>query len=188
MIILTGASASGKTEIAKLLAKHYGIVKAVTHTSRLPREGERNGIDYFFVTDKEFLALKKKKAFVETTLYNSHYYGTSKAEINDYKCVVVDPHGLKAFISLKDPSVVTFYLLATEETRMSRMRSRGDKPEDIERRINGDRIDFRPSAIAATDFTIVTDDKTLEELSKMVYDDYQNTLEKRGLARISPFK
>src|SRR5574344_2496844 len=122
MILLSGASASGKTEIAKLLAKKYVIVKAVTHTSRAPRLGERNGIDYFFVTKDEFVSLKEKGNFVETTLYNGNYYGTSKAQVTDLKCVVVDPNGLKAFIALKDPSVVTFYLLASEETRIARMR------------------------------------------------------------------
>ena len=100
MILLTGASASGKTEIAKLLAKKYGIVKAVTHTSRAPRVGERNGVDYFFVSKEEFLALKEQNKFVETTFYNGNYYGTSKAQVTDLKCVVVDPNGLKSFIAL----------------------------------------------------------------------------------------
>ncbi|MCI1244445.1 MAG: AAA family ATPase [Bacilli bacterium] len=181
MIILTGASASGKTEIARLLAKKYGIVKAVTHTSRPPRKGERNGVDYFFVTKEEFRALKERGDFVETTVYNDNYYGTSKTQVTDLKCVVVDPNGLKSFIALKDPSVVTFYLLATEETRISRMRSRGDEPEDIERRIEGDRVDFRPACIAPTDFTIVTDEETLEELTDKIFIKYRRKLQERGL-------
>jgi len=181
MILLTGASASGKTEIAKILAKKYGIVKAVTHTSRAPRVGEKDGIDYFFVTKPEFLTLKEKKNFVETTLYNGNYYGTSKAQVTDLKCVVVDPNGLKSFIALHDPSVVTFYLLATEETRIARMRSRGDLPENIERRIKGDRMDFRPANIPPTDFSVVTDDKTLEELADKIYIKYRLTLKERGL-------
>jgi guanylate kinase len=181
MILLTGASASGKTEIAKLLAKKYGIVKAVTHTSRAPRVGERDGIDYFFVTKEKFIELKEQNYFVETTLYNGNYYGTSKAQVTDLKCVVVDPNGLKSFIALHDPSVVTFYLLATEETRIVRMRMRGDKPENIEKRIEGDRIDFRPANIAPTDFSIVTDDKSLEELADKIYIKYRLTLKERGL-------
>jgi guanylate kinase len=188
MILLSGASASGKTEIAKLLAKKYGIVKAVTHTSRAPRLGERNGIDYFFVTKDEFVSLKEKGNFVETTLYNGNYYGTSKAQVTDLKCVVVDPNGLKAFIALKDPSVVTFYLLASEETRIARMRSRGDKPADIERRIQGDRVDFRPANIAPTDFSIVTDDKSLEELADKIYIKYRLTLKERGLNTVDALK
>jgi guanylate kinase len=181
MIILTGASASGKTEIAKLLAKKYHIVKAVTHTSRAPRQGERNAVDYFFVTKTEFEQLKKENDFVETTMYNGNYYGTSKAQVTDFKCVVVDPNGLKSFIALKDPSVVTFYLIASEDTRVRRMTSRGDKKEDIARRIGGDKIDFAPTNIPPTDFKIVTDDKTLEELADLVYVKYRLALKERGL-------
>ncbi|MDD4005965.1 MAG: guanylate kinase, partial [Bacilli bacterium] len=70
MIILVGASASGKTEIAKILTRKYGIVKAITHTTRDMREGEKNGVDYFFVSKDEFAALAKQNAFVETTFYN----------------------------------------------------------------------------------------------------------------------
>jgi guanylate kinase len=181
MIILTGASASGKTEVAKLLAKKYGIVKAVTHTTRLPRVGERNAIDYFFVTKDEFLALKEQGGFVETTIYNDNFYGTSKAQVTDDKCVVVDPNGLRSFIALKDRSVVTFYLSAEEKTREERMRLRGDKPSDIARRIAGDRVDFRPANIAPTDFDITTDTRTIEEITDEIYVRYVLTLKKRGL-------
>jgi guanylate kinase len=181
MIILTGASASGKTEVAKLLAKKYGIVKAVTHTTRAPRQGERNAIDYFFVTKEDFLALKKAGGFVETTIYNGNYYGTSKAQVTDDKCVVVDPNGLRSFIALEDRSVVTFYLSAEENTREERMRLRGDKAMDIARRIQGDRIDFRPENIAPTDFLITTDTRTIEEITDEIYVRYVLMLKKRGL-------
>ncbi len=48
MIILVGASASGKTEVAKLLARKYGIRKVVTHSTRPLRSGEVNAVDYLF--------------------------------------------------------------------------------------------------------------------------------------------
>lgn len=184
MILLTGASASGKTEVAKMLRKNFGIVKAVTHTTRAPRAGETNGIDYHFVSDRDFLAGFDRGEFVEKTFYNGHYYGCSKKEVAENKCIVVDPHGLRSFLALKDPSVVTFYLEASEATREKRMIHRGDKKEDIEKRLLNDRVDFAPSAIAPTDFHIVTDDKTLEQIAQDVYSKYQSTLKARKLGAV----
>jgi guanylate kinase len=179
MILLTGASASGKTEVARMLRKNYGIVKAITHTTRSPRVGEKNGVDYFFVSEKEFLDGFARGQFVERTFYNGHYYGCSKKEVAENKCIVVDPHGLRSFLALNDPSVVTFYLEASEKTREERMRHRGDKPEDIQKRLLNDRVDFAPEQIAPTDFRIVTDDKTLEDITQDVYEKYRSTLKKR---------
>lgn len=188
MILLCGPSASGKTEVAKLLREKYGIVKAITHTSRNPRMGEKDGVDYFFVSKEKFASLIPQGFFVENTLYNNNYYGCSKAQINDNKCVVVDPNGLKSFLALNDRSVVTFFLKASEKTRRERMHIRGDKEEDINRRIAVDRVDFAPSAIAPTDFQIVTDDKSLEEIAADIYAKYRQTLKTRQLATVTAAK
>ena len=64
MIVLSGASASGKTEVAKMLAKKYGITKVVTTTTREKRNGEIHGKDYFFVSKNEFEIMIKEKKFV----------------------------------------------------------------------------------------------------------------------------
>ena len=55
MILLVGASASGKTEVAKLLKALYGIKKVITHTTRPIRKSEENDVDYHFVSKDEFL-------------------------------------------------------------------------------------------------------------------------------------
>ena len=179
MIILVGASASGKTEIAKKLADKYGIVKAITHTSRSPRDGERNGVDYFFVTISEFEELKEKDGFVETTFYNGRYYGCSKAQVADDKAVIVDPNGLKSFLALNDPHVIAFYLECPENIREMRMRGRGDKNEDIAKRIENDREAFKEERIAKVDFRINTENRSVEELTDLVYRNYVEELKKR---------
>ncbi|MCQ2772185.1 MAG: AAA family ATPase [Bacilli bacterium] len=178
MIILVGASASGKTEVAKLLASKHGIVKAITTTTRKMRVGERDGVDYFFISKEEFLKRKKEDSFVETTEYNSNYYGCSKSQIADDKAVIVDPNGLKSFLALNNPTVVTFYLHASDETRAKRMKNRGDLEENIKSRLNGDKIEFAKEKIAPTDFVIATDDKTLDEITELVYKSYIDTLNK----------
>ena len=181
MILLIGASASGKTEIAKLLRSRFQMVKAVTHTTRPMRVGETNDVDYHFVSEEEFQKLLKEDAFVETTFYNGNHYGCSKKEIGHDKCVIVDPNGLKAFLALHDPSIITFRLDAEEKTREARMRLRKDKEEDIERRIKNDRRDFADEVIAPTDYRIKTDDRSLEDLTEEIHEEYLKTLKRRGL-------
>ncbi len=181
MILLIGASASGKTEISRALAIKYGISKAITHTTRAPRNGEINGVDYYFVDEEEFAQLAKQGAFVETTLYNGCHYGCSKAEIADDKAVVVDPNGLKSFLKLKDPSIVAFYLDANESTRKSRMHSRGDKEEDIKKRLENDKAAFTADKLLGIDYFIKSDDADIVTITKDVYTKYVSKLKERGI-------
>ena len=71
MIVLSGASASGKTEAAKMLMVKYGIQKAITTTTRSMRLNEVNGKDYFFVSKEVFEQMIQDDRFVEHTLYRS---------------------------------------------------------------------------------------------------------------------
>ena len=101
MILLVGASASGKTATALDLQKRYGLVKAITTTTREKRVGETDGIEYFFITKTEFEKRLKEGRFVEHSLYNGNYYGCGIDQINDNKIVVLDPNGLHSFNKLK---------------------------------------------------------------------------------------
>lgn len=178
MIVLVGKSASGKTEVAKELAERYGIQKAITHTTRSMREGERQDVDYHFVSEKRFQELEADHAFVETTEYNGNHYGCSKKEIADDKCVVVDPNGLMAFLSLNDPSIITFYLEANAETRRKRMEERGDGEAEIRKRLTNDEITFQKAG-EQTDYRIQTDELSIEEVTKLIKEKYELTLSQR---------
>lgn len=181
MILLIGASASGKTEISKTLRKKYGIIKAVTHTTRAPREGEIDGVDYYFVLEESFIQLKNKGFFVETTVYNGNHYGCSKNEVADDKVVIVDPNGLENFLALKDDSIVSFYLEASEETRRKRMAQRGDVPMGIDSRIENDKKAFDEKFLKNVDHRIKTDGKSLNALTSEIYKAYVKTLKARGI-------
>ena len=181
MIVLAGASASGKTEAAKELAKSFGVTKVITTTTRKMRIGEVDGRDYFFVSKERFQEMIKEGRFVEYTVYNDNYYGSTKDQIAHDKCVVIDPAGLKAYIALNDPDIVTFFLDSLEETRFKRMLLRGDKEEDAKRRIEHDKKAFHPSNIADVDFHIDSETKTIEEVAALVYEKYKETIRKRNL-------
>ncbi len=179
MIVLAGASASGKTEVAKMLAKKYGIVKAITTTTRDLRVGEKDGRDYFFVSKDKFLEMIHDGRFVEYTTYNDHLYGSTKDQIAENKCVVVDPMGLKAYIDLHDDNILTFFLESTEDTRIKRMIVRGDKEEKIKSRILHDREAFKKENIPSVDCTIESEYETVEEVADEIYRIYQEFLSKR---------
>lgn len=173
MIVLAGASASGKTEVAKVLAKNYGITKIVTTTTRDKRKGEVDGIDYFFVTKEKFEQMILEDRFVEYTLYNGQMYGSTKDQIANDKCVVIDPAGLRSYINLHNKDIVTFYLEADEETRHKRMILRGDDAEKIKSRIENDRIAFKKENIAKVDYVIDSGKcNSVEEVAKKVYEKY----------------
>ena len=170
MIVLAGASASGKTEVAKFLAKKYGITKIVTTTTREKRKNEVDGVDYFFVSKERFLEMIKEGRFVEFTSYNGNYYGSTKDQIAKDKCVVIDPEGLRSYIALNDPSIMTFFLEATEQTRHDRMIFRGDDFDKIESRIANDRVAFRKENIATVDYIIDSNaPHSVEEVTDTIY-------------------
>ena len=177
MIVLSGASASGKTEVAKLLASKYGIVKVITTTTRPIRIHEVDAVDYFFVTKETFIKMIQEEKFVEYTQYNGNYYGSTKDQIQNNKCVVIDPLGLKAYSSIKDRNVVTFFLECTEETRHKRMLLRGDSDENANRRIVNDRVAFAKSEICDVDFEIDTEHNSIDEVADMVYKLYKEKLQ-----------
>lgn len=181
MIVLSGASASGKTEVAKELAKTYGIIKVITTTTRKMRVGEVNGQDYFFISEEEFKNRIKNNEFIEYTKYNNNYYGSTKDQINSDKCLVIDPSGLKAYAALNNEYIVIFFLESTPETRYKRMILRGDSKEDAVARIINDQETFKRENVAVADHYIDSENQTIEEVAKQVRELYFETLKKRGI-------
>ncbi len=176
MIVLSGASASGKTEAAKMLMAKYGIQKAITTTTRPMRVHEVDGRDYFFVSKEKFDQLIKEDKFVEYTNYNGNYYGSTKDQIANDRVVVIDLEGLKSYSRLNDKRIVTFYLSTCEEIRYKRMLERGDKEEDAKRRIENDRKVFDNNQIPDVDYKIDSENRSIEEVADLVYQLYMQHL------------
>ncbi len=180
MIVLTGASASGKTVTALDLQKRHNLVKAITTTTREKRVGETDGVEYFFISKEEFLKRLSENKFVEHSLYNGNYYGCGVDQVSDNKIVVLDPNGLHAFLKLKDKNIVSFLLIADQKTREKRMESRGDKEANIKQRIENDIEDFSLEKIGKVDFVINTENYTIEEVSDLIYKLYTEKLKKES--------
>ncbi|OTQ55927.1 guanylate kinase [Gilliamella apis] len=84
LFIISAPSGAGKSSLIRAYLaqkKHHPAKVSISHTTRKPRPGEQQGEHYYFVDNQEFESLIKQNAFVEYAHVFDHYYGTSKAEI-----------------------------------------------------------------------------------------------------------
>ena len=146
MLVLLGWTASGKDTIKRELIK-LGMKSIVTYTTRPKRKGEKNCIAYNFITKEQFLSLKSKNFFVETTSYNvvsgeRWYYGTARKDIENDSIIIMNPQGFRTLKKDKSLNIISFYLKADEEVIRNRLKIRGDNLVESERRLNADKNDF----------------------------------------------
>jgi len=177
MIVLVGASASGKTELAKILYQKYNYHKVVTTTTRLPRIGEKNGLDYYFLTQLEFKELELQNAFIEVSSYNSQWYGIQKKDVDIQGVVIVEPNGANALVDKLGHDAYVVYVEATEKTRMTRMLQRGDQLAKVHDRIRFDQNVFLIDSFKKIDLKLANESETLENLAQTIDFKYKEYLE-----------
>lgn len=136
IIVLVGPSGSGKTSIGEELAKK-GIPRLITTTTRSPRKGEVDGVDYYF---REF-SNEDIDEFIEQTIYNDNRYGLTKAEVQtkldrfDKVHVSLDQQGAEAVCEAFPEEAYIVFVSVTEDEMIRRMKRRGDTEEAIQERI-----------------------------------------------------
>ncbi len=123
IIVLLGASGSGKSTIENELATHHGFEKIISYTTRKPRNGEENGKDYFFIKNNTFAAMINTGALAEYDEYSQgRLYGTLKSDYADgNKVVVLTPNGLRQLNqSCHNDNIFTVLVNANLGTRIKR--------------------------------------------------------------------
>jgi guanylate kinase len=136
---VSGPSGAGKnTAISALIARVPGLVYSVSHTTRSPRPAEKNGIDYYFVSDAQFAEMVAAGEFVEHAVYLGDQYGTSKAEMKRLTAqgadvvLNVDVQGACTLRRVGVPSVaLSFVFFAPPSLGQlgERLRARGSESE-----------------------------------------------------------
>ena len=97
IIVLLGASGSGKSTIEHELATHRGFEKIISYTTRKPRVEEENGKDYYFIDNNTFTTMINTSLLAEYDEYSQgRFYGTLKSDyVDGDKVVVLTPNGLR---------------------------------------------------------------------------------------------
>ena len=124
IIVLLGASGSGKSTIENQLSTQYGFEKIVSYTTRKPRDNEVNGKDYWFIDNGTFEESIDRNLFAEYDEYTQNrLYGTLKSDYkNGNKIVVLTPHGLRQLKAnnLNNDDIYTVLVKANLGTRIKR--------------------------------------------------------------------
>jgi guanylate kinase len=144
LIIVSGLSGVGKdTLVQALMDRRLPFYFVVTTTSRQPREGEVDGVDYFFVSQQEFQRLVDEGEMLEHAIVYGQFKGVRKTQIREAlasgKDVVlrIDVQGVKRIRELC-PDAVTIFLVPTDEQEwIERLLARkSETPESLQNRIN----------------------------------------------------
>ena len=144
MVILSSPSGVGKTTITKKIQQKYHSFKiSVSHTTRTPRSNEVDGVDYHFISHKEFENLINKKKFYEYAKIFDNYYGTLKENVDEtiIKNDIIfdiDWQGTKQLSKFKNLKLIKIFLIANkkEELKKRLIKRNQNTIEEIEKRFN----------------------------------------------------
>lgn len=140
---VVGKSGAGKDYCMRRIAKENDWHIIVPSTTRPKREYEQEGVDYHFLTDKEFAAAR----FMETATFNGWHYGTRYEDLDPGRTNigVFNPTGLKQLATHDDIELTVCYVKASDKTRLLRQLNREEDPNvaEIIRRYGTDEFDFR---------------------------------------------
>ena len=177
VVILSGASSVGKGAIRhKLLEdKDMNLFFSISETTRPMKEGEVDGVDYYFVSHKAFADSVKNRELLEYTEFNGYYYGTPKAQVefltNKGKNILieVEAQGVGP-IKLNIPDALAFFVMPTsfEELEKQINEIYKDDEASISRRLNKARMDMEVAPLFRNIVYNDDTDKAFEQIKKVV--------------------
>lgn len=195
MIVLIGKTASGKDTILRKLVDEYGYHKLVTYTTRPMRKKEKQDIDYHFISEKDFLKKVDSGFFLEYRKYITDdgvwYYGSA---VSDYKkadektIVILTPSGLDCLKILLNRNgidinnITSLYIYANDNTIKERLKKRGDKLKESDRRISTDRRDFSNATNIVDRIFYNNKSNNIDDVTKSIHEYINNETTKGSRA------
>ena len=138
LFVITAPSGAGKTSLIDAVMKEDPSLKiSVSYTTRAPRRGEQEGVDYHYVDDATFLAMRNRGEFLESAEVHGHRYGTSKQVILDAVkrgedlILEIDWQGARQVRALYPGCIGIFILPPSVEELERRMRARGQDADAV---------------------------------------------------------
>jgi len=164
IIILSAPSGTGKSSIIQLLLKsNPGFAFSISTTTRSPRPGEKEGKDYYFVSEEEFKAMIDRDEFVEWAQVHANYYGTTRREVKrilsqNLICLLdIDVQGAVNILKIYPDAKAVFILPPSLSELKKRLLKRGDTSlEQIELRLENAKKEL--AYISFYHYFVVNDD------------------------------
>ena len=176
LFVVSAPSGAGKTSLLKaLLARDDSLGLSVSHTTRAARPGERDGVDYHFVSMDEFRRMREADAFLEWARVFDNAYGTAEASVRAQLdlgrdlILEIDWQGARQVRARLPEAISIFIVPPSVEALRERLSGRGqDSDEVIERRMRDARSDI--THYEEYDYLIVNDvfDAALNDLATVV--------------------
>ena len=186
LVILSGVSGAGKDTVKKeFMNKMEDVITLPSYTSREPRDGEQEGVEYHFISKDEFKDRIEKNEFYEYDVHHENYYGTSRRLMNEKiesgKIIIkdIEVNGTENLINIlkNEIKLITIFLKVDEQELRSRLEKRGESKESIDLRLS--RLEYEESKIGLYDYVIKNDDleKTVDIIMTILKN--EKRLEKR---------
>ena len=176
LIILTGPSGVGKgTVVKEILGKEKNFWLSISATTREPREGEKDGENYYFLNQEKFKEMIEQNLFLEWAQFAGNYYGTPLSSVNEKikkgftVLLEIEVEGARQ-IKNKFPNSLSIFLLPPDKEELERrIRNRGtEKEESIKKRLS--RANYEISVSNEFDFALTNHnvDETAKKIIKLI--------------------
>ena len=176
LIIVSAPSGCGKsTVVHRLMEKRENLRFSVSATTRKPREGETDGVDYYFVSRQEFRRMVEENEFLEHAEYVGNCYGTPRAPVEEQLkkgCDVyldIDVQGAMQVKALRPETLMIFLMPPSVEELERRLVKRGNNtPEEIKGRLAAAEREF--AFRDRFDHVVVNDEveRAVDEISQLI--------------------
>ena len=184
LTIIMGKTCSGKNAVVSELVKR-GWSQIITYTSRPKRRGEKNGREYWYISEEDFTSKIKSGYFAEWKSYDVNgktwYYGSPVDEIlnasldDKNNVIILTPKSVVdvlAILILKrhvaDYQINIIYLYANHKTILKRLKARKDKNDSIERRMKADDKDFENAVNIANKIIYNNDSDSVSDVADKI--------------------
>lgn len=182
LTIIMGKTCSGKNAAIKELVNR-GWSQIITYTSRPKRRGEKNGREYFYISEEDFASKINNGYFAEWKSYyvngKTWYYGSPSEEIIEASLddknhvIILTPQGVEdtlSFLSkyISDYQINIIYLYANRSTILNRLQKRKDKNDSITRRMRADDIDFMNAVSLANKIVYNNDSDSIADVADKI--------------------
>ena len=182
MFVLSGSSGVGKGTVLKgFLDKNPNFMLSISCTTRKPRQGEVDGVNYFFISKDDFKNCIENDKFLEWAEFAGNFYGTKKKYINqclqEGKDIIleIDTQGALQVKKQMPEAVLIFICPPSYETLENRLRGRHTEDEEtIQKRLEQVKVELERAE--KFDYKIVNDnlEDAINELSRVIFGEMEN--------------